>query len=70
MRTRYAKLVSMVDLILGHYWGIDEVGVFVVPALLALWVLRWAEKRARRKAEESEDEERVDVDASGGGGST
>lgn len=35
---------------LAHYGGIDEVGVFVVPALLALWAIRWAEKRARAKA--------------------
>ncbi len=44
---------------LAHYGGIDEVGVFVVPALLALWAIRWAEKRARTKAsaETSEDGE-------------
>ncbi|HEY5891289.1 MAG TPA: hypothetical protein VIW94_11410 [Acidimicrobiia bacterium] len=35
---------------LAHYGGIDEVGVFVVPALLALWAIRWAEKRARARA--------------------
>jgi hypothetical protein len=37
-----------------HYWGIDEVGVFVVPALAAIFALRWAERRARRAAEERE----------------
>lgn len=38
--------------IFAHYWGIDEVGVFVIPALAAIWSLRWAERRARRNAEE------------------
>ena len=35
-----------------HYWGIDEVGIFVIPAVLAIVGLRWAEKRARARAEE------------------
>jgi hypothetical protein len=53
--------------IFAHYWGIDEVGVFVIPALAAIWSLRWAERRARRNAEErkvQEDatEEPTDVD--------
>lgn len=48
--------------ILAHYWGIDEVGVFVIPAVLAIIALRWAEKRAKRRAAESEDRESVDVD--------
>ena len=38
--------------VLAHYWGIDEVGIFVIPALAAIWALRWAERRARRSAEE------------------
>ncbi len=45
-----------------HYWGIDEVGVFVVPAVLAILALRWAEKRARKRAEERDEKETVDVD--------
>jgi hypothetical protein len=40
-----------------HYWGIDEVGVFVVPALAAIFALRWAERRARRNAAEQEEAE-------------
>lgn len=40
-------------MIFAHYWGIDEVGVFVVPAVAAILSLRWAERRARRKAEEA-----------------
>ena len=44
--------------VFAHYWGIDEVGVFVIPAVLAILLLRWTEKRARakREAEEQEDE--------------
>ena len=34
----------------GHMGGIDEVGIFAVPALLAIFALRWAERRARRRA--------------------
>lgn len=42
---------------LAHYWGIDEVGVFVIPAVLAIVLLRWVEKKARaRKADEGEME--------------
>ncbi|MEX2251330.1 MAG: hypothetical protein WD895_04565 [Acidimicrobiia bacterium] len=54
-------------LIFAHYWGIDEVGIFVIPALAAIFSLRWAERRARRAAEErklKEDsiQEPTDVD--------
>lgn len=49
-----------------HYWGIDEVGVFVVPAVLAVLALRWAEKKAKRSAAEREvaekEEEAADVE--------
>ena len=53
-------------LTLAHYWGIDEVGVFVVPVVLAIFLLRWLEKRARRRAdseseEPEESEESIDV---------
>lgn len=47
--------------VLAHYWGIDEVGVFVLPALLAILALRWAEKRARKRAEEESDRKMIDV---------
>ena len=46
----------------GHYWGIDEVGVFVIPAVLAVLALRWAEKRAKRRAAEGNERETADVD--------
>ena len=32
----------------GHLGGIDEIGIFLVPALLAVLALRWSERRARR----------------------
>jgi mannose/fructose/N-acetylgalactosamine-specific phosphotransferase system component IIC len=38
--------------IFAHYGGIDEVGIFVIPVLLAIWGLRLAEKNARKKAAE------------------
>ncbi len=47
--------------VLAHYGGIDEVGVFVLPAVLAILALRWAEKRARKRAEEEADREMTDV---------
>lgn len=37
-----------------HYGGIDEIGVFVLPAVLAILALRWAEKRAKRAAADKE----------------
>lgn len=42
--------------ILAHYWGIDEVGVFVLPALFAIVALRWAERKARRAAQEVDED--------------
>lgn len=48
---------------LAHYWGIDEIGVFVVPAVLAIVLLRWAERKAKAKAAVSEEEkEKAGVD--------
>ena len=41
-----------------HYWGIDEIGVFVLPAALAIWALRRAERKARKLAESVDDEHR------------
>lgn len=37
--------------IVAHYGGIDEIGIFVVPALAIILVLRWAERRARERAD-------------------
>lgn len=35
--------------VLAHYGGIDEIGIFVVPAVAIILVLRWAERRARAR---------------------
>ena len=44
-----------VDL-LAHQGGWDEFLYFAVPAVLAILAVRWAERRARRNAEEAERE--------------
>lgn len=44
---------------LAHYWGIDEIGVFVLPAVAALLALRWAERKARKKAAEQAEEDKA-----------
>ena len=43
-------------MIFAHYGGIDEIGIFVVPVLLAIFALRWAEKRARMHRASDEEE--------------
>jgi hypothetical protein len=43
-----------VIVIFAHYGGIDEIGIFVVPVVLAILAMRWAEKRAKRVAAERE----------------
>lgn len=40
---------------LAHYGGIDEIAVFVVPALLAIFAIRWAERRARERRDRAAD---------------
>lgn len=40
--------------IFAHLAGIDEVGIYVIPIVLAIVSLRWAEKRSRSAAEEKE----------------
>ncbi|MGH9892562.1 MAG: hypothetical protein ACREA0_11360 [bacterium] len=39
-------------MIFAHLGGVDEIGIFLVPAVLAIIALRWAEKRAKARAEE------------------
>ena len=41
----------MVTPLLAHMGGIDEIGIFVIPAVLAIWALRRAERLARQRAE-------------------
>jgi hypothetical protein len=35
--------------VLAHMGGIDEIGIFLVPAVLAILVLRRVERKAREK---------------------
>ena len=44
------------NVIFAHYGGIDEIGIFVLPAVLAILALRWAERKAKRAAAEKETE--------------
>jgi hypothetical protein len=50
-----------VNVIFAHYGGIDEIGIFVVPAVLAILALRWAERRARRAAADKETEPEMEA---------
>ncbi len=42
---------------LAHYGGIDEIGVFVVPAVAVILLLRWAERRAREREDHDDADE-------------
>lgn len=42
---------GVVKAVLAHMGGIDEIGIFLVPALLAIYALRRAERQARKRAE-------------------
>ncbi len=48
--------------VFAHYWGIDEVGIFVIPAVLVVVLLRGIEKRARVKRKEDEPQETSHAD--------
>ena len=41
----------MVNTMLAHMGGIDEIGIFLIPALLAIYAFRRAERQARKRAE-------------------
>jgi hypothetical protein len=41
----------VVKVFIAHYGGIDEIGIFVIPAVLAILALRWTERKARQRAE-------------------
>lgn len=43
--------------IIAHLGGIDEIGVLVVPVIVALFALRWVAKRAKAKEGEAPAEE-------------
>lgn len=44
-------------IIFAHLGGIDEVGIYVIPILLAIVSLRWADKRVRKAADERESDQ-------------
>ena len=50
MGTRDMEIVRVVISLLAHMGGIDEIGIFVIPALLAIYVLRRTEREARKRA--------------------
>ena len=51
MGTGNLEAVGMVISLLAHMGGIDEIGIFLIPALLAIYALRRAERQARKRAE-------------------
>ncbi len=53
MGTGGLDALGVVNALLAHMGGIDEIGIFLIPALVAIFTLRWVEKRA--KAREAED---------------
>jgi hypothetical protein len=56
------EVVGMVNPVLAHMGGIDEIGVFLIPALLAIYALRRAERQARKRAEAEATGEALAVD--------
>jgi hypothetical protein len=43
--------------VLAHYGGIDEIGIFLIPAILAILVLRRVERKARERETAPPDSE-------------
>lgn len=42
-------VLASYQLIVAHMGGIDEIGVFVLPAVAVLVVMRWMEARSARR---------------------
>ncbi len=42
-------------LLLAHQGGWDEIALFVIPAVVAILVIRWAERRAKRRSDDRSD---------------
>lgn len=59
MGTGDLEAVRVVIPLLAHMGGIDEIGIFVIPALLAVYILRRTEREARKRAK-AESESRED----------
>lgn len=43
--------------VLGHYGGVDEIGIFVLPVLVVLLIMRRVERKARQRNERLADGE-------------
>lgn len=41
--------------LVAHQGGWDEIAMFMIPVLAALWAVRAAEKRARRREKDKSD---------------
>jgi len=53
-------------MVLAHGSGVDDILLFVIPVTLALIALRVAERRARTRMEELDDEDRSGIDETEG----
>lgn len=42
---------------LAHLGGIDEIGIYAIPVVLAIVALRWADNRARASAAERDGDQ-------------
>ena len=51
MGTGDMEAVGMVSPVLAHMGGIDEIGIFLIPALLAIYAFKRADRAARARAE-------------------
>ncbi len=51
MGAGHLEAVGVVNPVLAHMGGIDEIGIFLIPALLAIYAMRRAERQARKRAE-------------------
>jgi len=56
---------GVVNHVLAHMGGIDEIGIFLVPALLAIYALRRAERQARKRADAANSSEEGAMDEHG-----
>lgn len=63
---RHPGMLAALSPTMAHLGGIDEVGVFLVPTVLAVVALRWAERRARRQQAQDEPAEGRSHDADTG----
>lgn len=51
--------------VFAHLGGIDEIGIYLIPILLAIAAVRWTEKRNRTAADERKSNGRNEIEESG-----